>query len=131
MTKQEDLAKGTAEAEESIRYLGQVLGRVLQEQEGDRAYDAVEAIRGLSVEYHVSGQSESLETLRDILSEQPEDLTLQVLRAFTYFLHLLNIAQDEDQLMRHRRAPVATLAQTLKDLRAKGVSEADFKGFFE
>ncbi|MEM9496854.1 MAG: phosphoenolpyruvate carboxylase, partial [Pseudomonadota bacterium] len=46
-------------------------------------------------------------------------------------LHLLNIAQDEDQLMRHRRAPVATLAQTLKDLRAKGVSEADFKGFFE
>ena len=118
-------------ADESMRFLDQVLGRVLHEQEGDRALDAVEEIRRQSITYHMTGDKEAYRRLHDIVSALPEDLALQVMRAFTYYLHLLNIAQDEEQLMRHRNAPVTTLAQTIGDLRAQGVSEADLTAFFK
>lgn len=119
------------DADESMRFLDQVLGRVLQEQEGDRALDAVEEIRRQSIAYHTTGDKDAYARLHDIVSALPEELTLQVMRAFTYYLHLLNIAQDEELLMRHRKAPVTTLAQTIRDLRAQGVSEADLTTFFK
>lgn len=121
----------SSDASESMHFLDQVLGRVLQEQEGDRALDAVQEIRRQSIAYHTTGDKAAYTRLHDIVSALPEDLTLQVMRAFTYYLHLLNIAQDEEQLMLHRVAPVTTLAQTICDLRAQGVSEAELTRFFQ
>ncbi|MEM9845541.1 MAG: phosphoenolpyruvate carboxylase, partial [Pseudomonadota bacterium] len=121
----------SGDAYESMRFLDQVLGRVLQEQEGDRALDAVESIRRQSIAYHTTGDKSAHDQLQDIVSALPEDLTLQVMRAFTYYLHLLNIAQDEEQLMRHRKAPVTTMAQTIRHLRTQGVSETDLAAFFK
>ncbi|WP_210115094.1 phosphoenolpyruvate carboxylase [Roseovarius aestuariivivens] len=120
-----------SDALESIRFLGRLLGRVLQEQEGDRAFDVVEKIRLCSIEYHKTGNADAYATLEEVISALPEDLTLQVLRAFTYFLHLLNIAQDEETLLQHRRAPVATLLSTIKLLREKGISETAMAEFFD
>ena len=120
-----------AEAHESIRYLGRVLGRVLQEQEGDRAFDVVERIRLCSIEYHKTGNADAHAELCDVISALPEDLALQVLRAFTYYLHLLNIAQDEEKLLQHRRAPVTTLSSTIRLLREKGISEAGMADFLQ
>ena len=119
------------EAIESIRYLGRVLGKVLQEQEGDRAFDVVEEIRAQSIAYHKTGNDAALSRLREIISALPEDLTLQVLRAFTYFLHLLNIAQDEEKLMAHRRAPETNLTRSITKLREHGISEDSMAAFFQ
>ncbi|MEM6483206.1 MAG: phosphoenolpyruvate carboxylase, partial [Pseudomonadota bacterium] len=119
------------DAHESMRFLDRVLDGVLKEQEGDRAFDAVEEIRRQSIAYHTTGNKAAYARLHEIVSSLPEDLTLQVMRAFTYYLHLLNIAQDEGQLRRHRKAPVTTLEQTIRDLRAKDVSEDQLMHFFK
>ncbi len=125
-----DMQTGT-DAQESIRYLGRVLGRVLQEQEGDRAFDVVEKIRHRSIEYHKTGNTTAHAELCDVISALPEDLALQVLRAFTYYLHLLNIAQDEEKLLQHRRAPVTTLSSTIRLLRENGISETGMAEFLK
>jgi len=80
---------------EDRRLLGRLLGEVIGAQVGDAARSRVETVRQSAVRFRrgESGQSE-LEAQLDAL---PIDDTLHVVRAFSYFSHLLNIAEDVQQ----------------------------------
>jgi phosphoenolpyruvate carboxylase len=80
---------------EDRRLLGRLLGEVIGAQVGDEARSRVETVRQSAVRFRrgESGQSE-LEAQLDAL---PIDDTLHVVRAFSYFSHLLNIAEDVQQ----------------------------------
>jgi len=80
---------------EDRRLLGRLLGEVIGSQVGDAARNRVETVRQSAVRFRrgESGQSE-LEAQLDAL---PIDDTLHVVRAFSYFSHLLNIAEDVQQ----------------------------------
>ena len=63
---------------------------------------------------------------------------MRIVRAFSYFSHLANIAEDQNNIrqMRARAAPAArrgpsTLAQTLSHARSAGFSAADLRRFFK
>ena len=87
---------------EDRRLLGRLLGEVIGAQVGEAARNRVEAVRQSAVRFRrgESGQSE-LEAQLDAL---PIEDTLHVVRAFSYFSHLLNIAEDVQQ-NRRRHAP--------------------------
>ena len=64
--------------------------------------------------------------------------TVRIVRAFSYFSHLANIAEDQNNIrqMRARTGPAgrrarACLTQTLAHARTAGISAADLRRFFE
>ncbi|SNT07975.1 phosphoenolpyruvate carboxylase [Tropicimonas sediminicola] len=133
MTKQpDDIHFSLADEEdEAIRFLGRILGNILHTQEGGLAFDTVEEIRRASVELHRTGDESALRRLHDTIAAMPEDLTFHVLRAFTYFLHLLNIAQDEQILLDHRKASGHALPDAIEAAREAGFSDSQLVAFFK
>ncbi len=92
---------------EDIRMLGRILGHVIQEQEGRDAFELIERIRRLSVAYRIKRDADAGKALGRLLKNLSADQTVSVIRAFTYFSHLANIAEDRHHVRRrehHERA---------------------------
>ena len=89
---------------EDRRLLGRLLGEVIREQVGDEALERIERIRQKAVAFRRE-ESTRAELERELNSLDAEQ-TLHLVRAFSYFSHLLNIAEDEQQ-HRRRRAHAA------------------------
>ncbi|MBB4198346.1 phosphoenolpyruvate carboxylase [Rhodoblastus sphagnicola] len=82
-----------------IRLLGQILGETVRQQEGEEVYRRIERIRRLSVA-ELRGRAEAAADLDAILRGLSNDEAVIVVRAFTYFSHLANIAEDRHFLRR-------------------------------
>ncbi|HEY3046735.1 MAG TPA: phosphoenolpyruvate carboxylase, partial [Polaromonas sp.] len=92
---------------EDIRLLGRILGDVIREQEGVAAYELIEQIRKLSVAFRRDADQEADKALKKLLKGLSGDQTVSVIRAFTYFSHLANLAEDRHHIRRravHERA---------------------------
>lgn len=92
---------------EDIRLLGRILGDVIREQDGRPAYELIENIRKLSVAFRRDADPESDKALKKLLKSLSADQTVSVIRAFTYFSHLANLAEDRHHIRRravHERA---------------------------
>ncbi|HEY9065656.1 MAG TPA: phosphoenolpyruvate carboxylase, partial [Burkholderiaceae bacterium] len=85
---------------DDIRLLGRILGDVIREQEGQAAFDLVERIRKLSVAYRLKSDREAGRALDRLLKNLTGDQTVSVIRAFSYFSHLANIAEDRHHVRR-------------------------------
>jgi phosphoenolpyruvate carboxylase len=92
---------------EDIRLLGRILGDVIRDQEGVETYELVERIRKLSVAFRRDADQEADRALKGLLKSLTGDEAVRVIRAFTYFSHLANLAEDRHHLRRrevHERA---------------------------
>ncbi|HEY2187992.1 MAG TPA: phosphoenolpyruvate carboxylase [Caldimonas sp.] len=85
---------------DDIRLLGRILGDVLREQEGEAAYARVERIRQLAVAYRLKRDKGAGRDLDRLLARLSGERTVSVIRAFSYFSHLANIAEDRHHLRR-------------------------------
>ncbi|MDR2333092.1 MAG: phosphoenolpyruvate carboxylase [Burkholderiaceae bacterium] len=113
---------------QDIRLLGRILGDVIREQEGVAAYDLVEQIRKLSVAFRRDADHEADKALKKLLKGLTGDQTVSVIRAFTYFSHLANLAEDRHHIRRravHERAGSAqegSIEVALARLRWAGIA---------
>jgi phosphoenolpyruvate carboxylase len=92
---------------DDIRLLGRILGDVIREQEGAEAFDLIERVRQLSVAYRLKADASAGRVLDRLLKNLSADQTVTVIRAFSYFSHLANIAEDRHHVRRravHERA---------------------------
>ena len=92
---------------EDIRLLGRILGDEIREQEGVEAFELIEKIRTLSVAFRRDADHEADKALKKLLKSLSGDQTVSVIRAFTYFSHLANLAEDRHHIRRraiHERA---------------------------
>jgi phosphoenolpyruvate carboxylase len=87
---------------EDIRLLGRILGDVIREQEGVEVFDLVERIRKLSVAFRRDADHEADRALKSLLKSLSGDEAVRVIRAFTYFSHLANLAEDRHHIRRHQ-----------------------------
>jgi phosphoenolpyruvate carboxylase len=85
---------------EDIRLLGRILGDVIREQEGAEAFDLIERVRQLSVAYRLKKDASAGRVLDRLLKNLSGDQTVSVIRAFSYFSHLANIAEDRHHVRR-------------------------------
>ena len=83
---------------DDIRLLGKILGDIIREQEGDIVYALVEQIRKLSVAFHRDANQKANHELSKLLKGLTSDNAVKVLRAFTYFSHLANLAEDRHDI---------------------------------
>ncbi|MDR3099715.1 MAG: phosphoenolpyruvate carboxylase, partial [Paraburkholderia sp.] len=114
---------------EDIRYLGRLLGDVLREQEGDAVFDVVETIRQTAVRFRREDDNTAALALEKQLRALSPEQTVSVVRAFSYFSHLANIAEDRHRNRRRRihdlagSAPQAgTIAHSLERLAQAGAA---------
>ena len=117
---------------DDVRLLGRLVGDTLRDQEGEAAFDLVERIRRLSIRLHRDDDREAERELRLLLASLATEQANQVVRAFSYFAHLANIAEDRDQIRRMREQAIArahtggapaegSLEGALENLLAQGV----------
>lgn len=110
-----------------IRLLGRLLGEVIREQEGREVYELVERVRKLSVAYRLKRDAQAGKSFDKLLKSLSGEQAVSVIRAFSYFSHLANIAEDRHHVRRrevHERAgslQAGSLAYCLERLHEAGV----------
>ncbi|MCW5671524.1 MAG: phosphoenolpyruvate carboxylase [Hydrogenophaga sp.] len=116
---------------DDIRLLGRILGDVIREQEGQAAFDLIEQIRQLSVAFRRHADQSADKALKKLLKGLSGDQAVSVIRAFTYFSHLANLAEDRHHIRRravHERAgnlQEGSLARTLQRLHKAGIAPSE------
>jgi phosphoenolpyruvate carboxylase len=114
---------------DDVRLLGEQLGRVLRQHEGESLFNRVEQVRTAAKRARGSDAEHELEAVAALLQEMPIDSALTVARAFAHFLHLANIAEQHHRERRRRdyaRDPEGhpqpgSCAETFARLREAGV----------
>ncbi|SDY14090.1 phosphoenolpyruvate carboxylase [Salimicrobium album] len=85
-----------------IRVLGEMLGKVLVHQGGQELLDKVERIRKLTKDLRSTPDSSTYETLKSEITELKPPMRSQVIRAFSIYFHLVNIAEQNHRIRRRR-----------------------------
>ncbi|KAI3598636.1 Phosphoenolpyruvate carboxylase [Cupriavidus necator H850] len=123
---------------EDIRFLGRLLGECLREQEGDAAFEVVETIRQTAVRFRRENDRAAGAELDRLLKRLSRDQTNQVVRAFSYFSHLANIAEDQHHNRRRRVHALAgsppqagSLAHALEAIDVAGVTGKQLRKFLD
>lgn len=128
---QDGLVKTSDETlRDDIRHLGRILGDVIREQEGDEVFDLVEEARRTAFRLH-RGEA-AIDELSALFHDiDPADAT-PVVRAFTHFALLANLAEDlheervlEAELDAGAEPRDSSLAATWRKLREATVAAPD------
>ncbi len=133
-----DEAEKNRPLRDDIRLLGRILGDTVREQEGEETYALVEQIRQASIRFHRHNETGARRELEAILDSLSADQTLAIVRAFSYFSHLANIAEDQHHIRRNRAHAIAgspprpgSLACAFQRTREMGVEPKALETFFD
>src|SRR5664279_3139097 len=111
-----------------VRLLGDLLGRVLVEQEGESLLEDVERVRSLA---RASRAGSPHEELQEAVEALPLERQASVLRAFALYFQLANVAEQHHRVRRLRaykleeRVPAESLEDSFA--RLDGVSPAELE----
>ena len=127
-----------APLKDDIRLLGRILGDTVREQQGAEVFDIIERIRLASIRFHRDNEVSARRELAAILDSLDADQTLTIVRAFSYFSHLSNIAEDQHHIRRNRahvleRSPPrpGSLAHAFNRAREAGLDAKALREFFD
>ena len=126
---------------EDRRLLGRLLGEGIREQVGGGTLERIETIRQTAVRFRraefagaTAGEAAAAKAqLEAQLDGLPIEETLHVVRAFSFYSHLLNIAEDAQQNRRHHAAPAdrpGSIAHALARAAAGGAARAKVLDWF-
>ena len=133
-----DLSSKDVPLRDDIRLLGRILGDTLREQEGEEAFALIENVRRTAVRFRKTQDDRDRTQLEEILDALSPDETLRVVRAFSSFSQLSNIAEDLHH-NRRRRAHLkagsppqeGSLQLALDRAKEKGIDVAGLQAFFD
>ena len=122
---------------EDIRLLGRILGDTLREQEGEAIFDLIERTRQNAIRFRRDRNPDAKRELEAMLNKLDPVRTVAVVRAFSYFSQLANIAEDQHHNRRRRAHLIAgsppqesSMALALARARADGVTANRISEFF-
>ena len=122
---------------EDIRLLGRVLGDTVREQEGEETFEIIERIRQSSVRFRRAQDSSAGDELKSILKHLGSSRAIRVIRAFSFFSQLANLAEDQHHIRRsriHRTDATpprpSSLEHALAQAAAAGLDTAGLQAFF-
>jgi phosphoenolpyruvate carboxylase len=122
---------------DDVRLVGRVLGDTIRQQQGEAVFATVERIRQISLAFRRHGDAAARRELEATLDSLSHDRTIEVVRAFSYFSHLANIAEDQHQIRRMRAqqeegaALRGTIHNTLALLKTAGISRVVLQALFD
>lgn len=129
---------GDAQLRADIRLLGRILGDTVRDQEGASVFDLVERIRQTSIRFHRDEDKNARRELEEMLDGLSTAETVRIIRAFSYFSHLANIAEDRNNIRQNRALGAGkadqsegSLAGAIARARAAGIDADKLRGFFK
>jgi phosphoenolpyruvate carboxylase len=135
--RQGDLPAKDLPLRNDIRLLGRVLGDTVRDQEGEAVFGIVEHIRQTSIRFHREEDDAARRELEATLDRLSPEETLRIIRAYSYFSHLANIAEDQHHIRRARAHALAgsppregTMARAVARARESGITAAETRDFF-
>src|SRR5213594_294695 len=122
---------------DDIRLLGRILGDTVRSQEGEPVFAIVERIRRTSIRFHRDEDEAARHELEATLNSLSHGQSIQIIRAFSYFSQLANIAEDQHHIRRTRAHALAasapregTMAHALARARDAAISWSKLQNFF-
>ncbi len=122
---------------EDIRLLGRILGDTLREQEGEAVFDLIERTRQNAIRFRRDRDPDARRELETTLNKLDPVRTIAVVRAFSFFSQLANIAEDQHHNRRRRAHLIAgsppqegSIALALARGRAAGLPPEKVTAFF-
>ncbi len=109
-----------------VRLLGNLLGETIRDQEGVQTFETIETIRRLSTAFEHEADTAAGRKLDLLLSKLGPHEAVQVARAFCYFSHFTNIAED-----RHRIRCTAAALERGPAKRPEGSLDTTFERLAE
>ena len=86
-----------------VKLFGNLLGNVLLSNAGPKVYDAVEKLRVGFIELHKQEDEQKRMRLMSLIEALDEETLTQVVRAFSTYFSLVNVAEEASQLQQRRR----------------------------
>ena len=118
----------TKSLREDVRYLGNILGRVIKEQEGIKFFNLVEKVRLLS-KANIANKNKK-KTFKNISKKikklSPSNI-FKLTRAFTHFMNFINLAESIDASRRLDEYENSNKKQTIKNIFIEEIFENIFK----
>jgi len=115
-----------------------MLGDVIRETEGKTTFDAIETLRRTAVRLRRQGRAQDDKLLLDRVRKLQRDQSNLVARAFSYFLHLANIAEDfqhrarsRELLLRDNLPGRGSLGGTFALMREKNINRSTIRKMIE
>ena len=133
-----DISSKDLPLRDDVRLLGRILGETLREQEGQASYDLIENVRRAAVRFRKTQDERDRVELDKTLDAMSPSETLVVVRAFSYFSQLSNIAEDLHHNRRHRAHLTAgtahkdgSLTLALDRIEAKQLDKKTLQSFLD
>jgi phosphoenolpyruvate carboxylase len=122
-----------------VSFLGKLLGDVLREQGGSALFQTVEGLRVACKRMRQEPSKEARAAIQRYLDALSPELALEVVRAFTMYFHLINMAEENHRLRRiaareasdYPAPPPESIASAIHALHEAGASEDDVRGLLE
>jgi phosphoenolpyruvate carboxylase len=121
-----------------IRLLGRILGDTVRQHAGDDTFDLIERIRKTGLRFYRDADQRARKELHDIIGGLDNKQVIGIIRAFGYFSHLANLAEDQHHIRRTRAyalqgAPPreGSMAHVLGRMKKGGISRTQLQGFFD
>ncbi|HLR02970.1 MAG TPA: phosphoenolpyruvate carboxylase [Virgibacillus sp.] len=86
-----------------VKMLGNILGDILQLHGGKELFDKVENIRIMTKRIRTDSDEETYHILKKEISQLEPPMRQQVIRAFSIYFHLINIAEQNHRIRRRRQ----------------------------
>jgi len=123
------------ELSRDIKLLGGLLGVIIREQHGEPAFEIVEQVRA-AAKARRSGDQAAADTLARLIDAQDLATHRILIKAFTNYFQLINIAEDEHRIRvlreRERRDALdESIASAVRAIRAAGVPAAEMRAILE
>ncbi len=121
-----------------VKLFGNVLGKVLRPLQDGRVLEAVEALRKGYIRLHKKDSPSSRRRLEKIIESLDADTLTHVVRAFSIYFSLVNLAEESFQ-HQTRRAQVyrggplwkGSFDATLREFHDQGISAAELQTLFD
>jgi len=132
-------AKSDQELRSRVKLLGKLVGNVLLKHESAEVFHAVESLRTGFIQLRKRDSEPRRKALIQLITGLEPQVTSQVVRAFTMYFNLVNIA-EEDYLHRLRRvsvqqqghaAWVGSFFHTLQEFKAQGSRPDELQNLFD
>src|SRR5262249_8123947 len=122
---------------EDIRLLGRILGDTVRQQQGEAVFATVERIRQISIQFRRDDDEAARLELEATLNSLSKERTIEIVRAFAYFSHLANIAEDQHNIRSARadeqmesKPGEGSIAHALARAKAAKMSRAQLQSLF-
>lgn len=135
MTTEKTIDEQIAPLRADIRRLGNLLGAIIKEQEGEAIFNLVEQVRADAKARRV-GDTEAAERLKATIRATNIHQKRMLIKAFGNYLQLINIAEDQHRIRTIRERELAgrlgeSIESAVAELKTQGVSGAEVREMIE